>query len=60
MKNRGFTLIEVVLYIGLFGILVGGVIIAAYQLLEGGDRNQVNILIQEEGTFLNRKINWAL
>ncbi len=59
-RNQGFTLLEVIIYIGLFGILMSGVIIAARQLLSGGDRNQLAIAVQEEGTFLSRKINWAL
>jgi len=60
MKNRGFTLVEMVLYVGLFGILMSGMVLAAYQLLQSGDRNQIAVSIQEEGTFLTRKINWAL
>jgi len=34
--------------------------VATYQLLEGGGRNQAAVSIQEEGTFIYRKINWAL
>ena len=62
MKNntQGFTLIEVIIYIGLFGILMSGIVIATYQLLDSGERNNKSVSIQEEGTFLNRKINWAL
>jgi len=60
MKNRGFTLIETIIYIALFAILMSGAVVAAYNLFEGSDRNESAILIQEEGTFLNRKINWAL
>ncbi len=60
MKNRGFTLLETIIYIGLFGILMSGFVAAAYQLLQNGDRNQLAVSVQEEGTFINRKINWAL
>jgi len=51
---------EVIIYIGLFAILMGGALVATYQLLEGGSRNQTAVSIQEEGTFIYRKINWAL
>jgi hypothetical protein len=34
--------------------------VAAYQLLEGGARNQTAVSVQEEGLFLYRKLNWAL
>lgn len=51
---------ETMVYIALLGTLMGGAVIAAYQLLEGGGRNETAVRIQEEGTFINRKINWAL
>lgn len=57
---RGFTLIEVIIYIALFGILMAGAVVATYQLIDGGARNQRDVTIQEEGTFLIRKINWTL
>lgn len=60
MRNRGFTLLETIIYIALFGLIMSGAVASAYQLLEGGRRNQAAISIQEEGTFLTRKINWAL
>ncbi|MEI6660188.1 MAG: prepilin-type N-terminal cleavage/methylation domain-containing protein [bacterium] len=58
--NRAFTLIEAVIYIALFGILMSGVIVATDQLIQGSHRNEQSISIQEEGTFIIRKINWAL
>ncbi len=58
--NRGFTLMETIIYIALFGLLMTGAVIAAYNLLDSGARNEKAVSIQEEGTFLNRKINWAL
>ncbi len=59
-SDKGFTLLETMIYIGLFAILISGVVVGAYNLLEGSDRNITAARIQEEGTFLNRKINWAL
>ena len=58
--QRGFTLIETMIYIVLFGMLMSGAVVSAYQLLGGGDRHQALLAVQEEGTFINRKINWAL
>jgi prepilin-type N-terminal cleavage/methylation domain-containing protein len=58
--QKGFTLMETLIYIALFSILMSGAMIAAYNLLEGGGRNTSAINTQEEGTFINRKINWAL
>lgn len=59
-RTRGFTLMEALIYIAIFSILMSGAVVASYNLLEGGGRNKNAIGIQEEGTFLNRKINWAL
>ncbi len=51
---------EVIIYIGLFSILMSGSVVAAYQLMGSGSHNELSVSTQEEGTFLNRKINWAL
>lgn len=58
--KKGFTLIEVIIYLALFGILMGGVAAAVYAIVEGGGRSQNKILIQEEGNFLLEKLDWAL
>ena len=59
-KQKGFTLMETMIYIALFGIILSGAVVGTYNLLEGGDRNILTTGIQEEGTFLNRKVSWAL
>ncbi len=59
-KKSGFTLMETMVYIALFGILMSGAITSAWSLLEGGANNKNAMAVQEEGTFLSRKINWAL
>ena len=61
MKNlKGFTLIEVLIYIGLFGVLVGGAVTAAFSILESDGRTQVKALMQQEGDFVVAKINWTM
>ncbi|HEY4503406.1 MAG TPA: prepilin-type N-terminal cleavage/methylation domain-containing protein [Candidatus Paceibacterota bacterium] len=65
MKNKitkisGFSLIEVIVYLALFGILMAGAFTAAYSLLESANRGNAAIIMQEEGNFLLAKINWAL
>lgn len=57
---RGFTLLETVIYIALFSILMSGVLVTLFQLLDAGTMNRTAVAVQEEGTFVNRKINWAL
>ena len=51
---------ETMIYIALFGVIMTGALVGTYNLLEGGRRNIDTAKIEEEGTFLNRKINWAL
>lgn len=58
--SKGFTLIETLVYVALFALLMSVAAATLYNLLEGGDRTRVAIGVQEEGTFINRKINWAL
>jgi prepilin-type N-terminal cleavage/methylation domain-containing protein len=64
MKNyrahKGFTLVEVLIYIALFGILMSGAVVAAYQLLDSGSRQDLSFAAQQDGTFINRKLAWAL
>ena len=61
MKNfKGFTLIETIIYLGLFAIVIGGGMIAAYSIIQGTDANNNQVIVQEEGNFLLRKLDWAL
>jgi prepilin-type N-terminal cleavage/methylation domain-containing protein len=59
-KQSGFTLIETVVYLALFGIMFSGAITAAYGILESGGRNNTRAMLQEEGEFMLAKINWAV
>lgn len=61
MKARaGFTLIEMLVYIALLSLLIGGTLLAVYNLLTdvGTLRGKVNT--DEEANFVLRKIDWAL
>jgi type II secretory pathway pseudopilin PulG len=59
-KQDGFTLIEILVYIGLFSLIMVGLLASALTIFQGFDRNQTKIIVQEEGDFLLSKINWAL
>ncbi len=58
--KSGFTLIEVIIYIALFSILLGGAFVTAFQLMNGSNKTYSDTAVQEEGDFVSRKINWAL
>ena len=60
MRNKGFTLIETLIYIVLFTVLIGGGFVTAYNLMEGTDMLNSKMIIQEETNFVLRKINWVL
>lgn len=59
-QPRGFTLIEVILYLALFAMIFGGIIVSAYNVIEGSGRTQSRAQMQEEGEFLLGKITWVL
>jgi type II secretory pathway pseudopilin PulG len=59
-RSQGFTLIETLVYLGLFAILIGGAFTAAYAIVESSGRAQTRTMIQEEGDFLIAKITWSL
>lgn len=58
--HAGFTLIEATIYLGLFSLVIGGSVVAAFQVFEFAGRNQTRAIIQGEGDFLIAKMSWAL
>lgn len=58
--RRGFTLIETIIYIGLFSVLLGTAFITAYHIIDGSRGLSARTVVQSEGNFVIRKINWAL
>ncbi len=60
MNDRGFTIIEVVIYIALFSLLMGSAFITAYQIIDGSQKLNTKTTTQEEGMFVVRKLTWAI
>ncbi len=58
--KKGFTLIETVVYIGLFGIMCTGIFVSMYPLFMSAERLSSNILIESETAFILAKIEYAL
>jgi Tfp pilus assembly protein PilE len=58
--NRGVTLIEILIYLALLTIAIGGLSEAAYALLLSADRNQTSAMLQEEGAYLVGRISYAM
>lgn len=59
-RQKGFTLVETIIYIGLFGILFTGIFVSVYPLFTGAERLSENILIEGETAFILTKIRHAL
>ncbi|OGY98055.1 MAG: hypothetical protein A2855_00940 [Candidatus Liptonbacteria bacterium RIFCSPHIGHO2_01_FULL_57_28] len=47
-------------YMALLGLLMGGAILAAYQLLEDATATRIRVNTDEEANFMLRKVDWAL
>lgn len=59
-SSRGFTLIETLIYLALFSIIIGGMLVSTYNLIEGGNRASARVKSQEEASFVLRKLDWLL
>ncbi|MFZ3074280.1 MAG: hypothetical protein WA093_04110, partial [Minisyncoccales bacterium] len=51
-----FTLIEVLIYLALIGLLFSGLFVSAFVVIENIGRNDTQIMVLEEGNFLLAKI----
>lgn len=58
--KKGFTLIEVIVYLALFAILMAGSLETAFNLFESGGHNAAKAMLAEEGSFVIAKIQWQL
>jgi len=58
--ERGATLIEVIIYIALLGILLTGTFTTALALIDGAERNTDTIFRRQEAAFIREKIRFAL
>ena len=59
-RRKGFTIIEMLIYISVYSILISGVLISVYAIKESSARNQSKAFVIQEGIFLTSKISWAL
>ncbi len=60
VRSSGFTLIEIVIYIALLGVILTGVIASTYPIFTGAEHSSLNITRDGEAAFTLRKISWAL
>ena len=58
--KKGFTLIETIIYIGLSGLVLAGIISAAYPMFTSTDKIVANVTTEGEVAFIMHKISWAV
>ncbi|MEK7569737.1 MAG: prepilin-type N-terminal cleavage/methylation domain-containing protein [Patescibacteria group bacterium] len=59
-NNQGFTLVEVVIYVALFAIIIGGLIVTAYYLWQSASTTGGKVAAGEEINFVLKKLDWTL
>lgn len=53
-------MLETIIYLALLSVLMSGALLVSYGLLEGAGRVSGNTAAADEGSFVLRKIDWAL
>jgi type II secretory pathway pseudopilin PulG len=59
-RNKGFALIEMIIYVGLFGILIGGLLVSVFHISTSTYETDEDIVVHEEMNFVVKKLDWAL
>lgn len=54
--NRGFTLIEVIVYLALFSVLMAGAVMSLYAVTRGADERRRAAAVASEADFLAAKL----
>ena len=60
MKHSGFILIEIIIYIALFSIMIGGLLISVSLLIKNSYQNTDELITTEEIGFVIQKLTWVL
>ena len=59
-KQSGFTLVETIIYIGLFALIFSGIFVSIYPIFTGAERLTKNVAAEGETAFILAKIDYAL
>ncbi len=60
INTKGFTLVETIIYIGLFGILMAGIFSIVHPLFVNSQELTGDIAVEGDTAFILRKIEYAL
>lgn len=58
--NRGFTLIETIIYVALYALLLSGLLSSMWPFLSGAASVNAKVVVEGESAFAIRKINTIL
>jgi len=58
--QKGFTLIETIIYIALLAFIIGAGVSSAYYLIDSSVKGENDVNTIAEAEFLLRKIDWAM
>ncbi len=56
----GFTLLETIIYVGLFSLIFTGILVSVFPLMTGAERLSRNVATESEAAFILAKIDHAL
>ena len=59
-NNKGFTIIEVIIYLALFAFIIGAGVSTSYYLIDASAKGKAEVNTIAEAEFMLRKIDWAL
>ena len=57
---KGFTLIEIIIYMALLSLTIGFILVGVYQILDSKTGVLARTSVEEEANFLMKKIKWAM
>lgn len=60
LGDSGFTLVETIVYAALISIVIGMIVVVAFQVISGNSNLSEKIFLEEEANFLLRKIEWVI
>ncbi|MBI4086218.1 MAG: hypothetical protein HY433_03205 [Candidatus Liptonbacteria bacterium] len=59
-QRLAFTLIETIVYLGLFSMIISMSLVALYQILGSENQHRNRVEVDAEANFMMQKIQWAL
>ena len=59
-KNSGLTLVETLIYAALISVVIGLLVVVAFQVIDGNSNLSELIFLEEEANFILRKMSWAI